>query len=167
MSWMWTRNYLCGWNISSVFCHRHTAGHYQWLHQQSAISTRVWPPTFQISKWLQSLFLLSQRGKNIQVEEEHLRGVLEGNGCPEAFVKMASRPHTAREPAEEPQATAFILYAAGLSKDARRVCRRYNIRTVFQSASTLRGQLTRVKDKDPLEKKSWVVYRIPCRCCHV
>ena len=79
---------------------------------------------------------------------------MEGNRYTEAFVKMASRPHTAREPAEEPQATAFILYAAGLSEDARRVCRRYNIRTVFQSASTLRGQLTRVIDKDPLEKKS-------------
>jgi len=48
------------------------------------------------------------QGENIQVEEDHLRGVLEENGCPEAFVKMASKPHTAREPAEEPRATAFI-----------------------------------------------------------
>ena len=49
----------------------------------------------------------------------------------------------------------------------RRVCRRYNIRTVFRSASTLRRQLTRVKDQDPLEKKSEVVYQIPCSCGHV
>ena len=73
---------------------------------------------------------IAQR-ENIPVEEDHLRGVLEGNGYPEAFVKMASRPHTAREPAEEPRATAFIPYVAGLSEDVRRVCRRYNIRTVF------------------------------------
>ena len=45
------------------------------------------------------------QGENIQVEEDHLRGVLEGNGYPKA--KTASRPHTAREPAEEPRATAF------------------------------------------------------------
>ena len=93
------------------------------------------------------------QGENIQVEEDHLRGGLEGNGYPEAFVKMASRPHTVREPAEEPRATALIPYVAGLSEDVRRVCRRHNIRTVFQSTSTLRGQLTKVKDQDPLEKK--------------
>ena len=109
---------------------------------------------------------ISQR-ENIQVEEDHLRGVLEGNGYPEAFVKMASRPHTAREPAEERRATVFIPYVAGLSEDVRRVCRRYNIRTVFRSASTLRGQLTKVKDQDPLEKRSGVVYQIPCSCGNV
>ena len=38
---------------------------------------------------------------------------------------------------------------------------------IFRSASTLRGQLTRVKDQDPLEKKSGVVYQIPCSCGHV
>ena len=65
------------------------------------------------------------QGENIQVEEDHLRGVLEGNGYPEAFVKMASRPHTVREPAEEPRATAFISYVGGLIEDVRRVCRRY------------------------------------------
>ena len=32
-----------------------------------------------------------------------------------------------KELAEEPQATAFIPYVAGLSKDVRRVCRRDNI----------------------------------------
>ena len=98
------------------------------------------------------------QGENIQVED-HLRGGLEGNGYPDAFVKMASRPHTVREPAEEPRATAFISYVAGLSEDVRRVCRRYNIRTVFQSTSTLRGQLTKVKVQDPLEKKSGLCTR--------
>ena len=81
--------------------------------------------------------------------------------------KMASKPHTAREPAEEPRATVFIPYVAGLSEDVRWVCRRYNIRTVFRSASTPCGQLTRVKDQDPLEKKSGVVYQIPHSCGHV
>ena len=78
---------------------------------------------------------------------------------------MASRPHTVREPAEEPRATAFIPYVAGLSEDVRRVYRRYNIQTVFRSAFC--GQLTKVKDWDPLEKKSGVVYQIPCSCGNV
>lgn len=59
---MRTRNYLCGWNMPSVSCHLHTAVHYQWFHQQSAIPTHVRPPNFQISGWSQSLFLLPQRG---------------------------------------------------------------------------------------------------------
>ena len=59
---MWTKNYLCGWNIPSVSCHLHTAVHYQWFHQQSAIPTHVRPPISQISRWLQSLFLLAQKG---------------------------------------------------------------------------------------------------------
>ena len=42
------------------------------------------------------------QGDNIQVEEDHFRGDLEGNGYSKAFVKMTSKPHTAREPAKEP-----------------------------------------------------------------
>ena len=34
-------------------------------------------------------------------------------------------------------------------------------------ASTLGGQLTKVKDQDPLEKRSGVVYQIPCSCGNV
>ena len=110
------------------------------------------------------------QGENVAAEEEHLRGVLEGNGYPETSVKTASKPRRAAEPTEEPRATAFIPYVAGLSEDVRRVCRRYDIRTVFRSSSTLRSslvprphvvwsrdylrrQLMRVKDQDPLEKK--------------
>ena len=50
-----------GWNIPSVSCHLHTAVHYQWFHQWLVLPTRVRPPTFQISRWLQLLFLLPQR----------------------------------------------------------------------------------------------------------
>ena len=45
------------------------------------------------------------QGKHIQVEEDNLRGVLERNGYPDAFVKMASK---VREPAEELRATVFM-----------------------------------------------------------
>lgn len=51
-----------------------------------------------------------------------------------------------------------------LSDAVRRICRQYNIRTLFQSASTLCGWLMQVKDQDPLEKHSNVVYKVPCSC---
>ena len=104
------------------------------------------------------------QGENMAAEEEHLRGVLEGNDYPETFVKTASKPCRAAEPTEEPRATAFIPYVARLSHDVRRVCRRYNIRTVFRSSSTLHGQVMQVKDQDPLKKKSNVIYQAPCSC---
>ena len=47
---------------------------------------------------------------------------------------------------------------------SRRVCRKFDIRTVFTTMSTLRQQLTKVKNTDPTLEKSSVVYRIPCSC---
>ena len=44
-------------------------------------------------------------------------------------------------------------------KDLRRVCRKYNIKTVFTTVDTLRRQLTKVKDTDSTLAKSGVVYR--------
>ena len=43
-------------------------------------------------------------------------------------------------------------------------CRRYRIRTVFTTIATLRGQLTKVKDEEPLCRRALVDYRITCRC---
>ena len=57
-----------------------------------------------------------------------------------------------------------IPFVAELSERVRRVCRDYNIRTAFKSASTLRTALIRVNDPIPIEKKSGVVYEVPCSC---
>ena len=56
------------------------------------------------------------------------------------------------------------MYVSGLSEDVRRVCRKFDIRTVFSIISTLRQQLTRVKDVDPPLRKAGVVYKVPCSC---
>lgn len=58
----------------------------------------------------------------------------------------------------------MIPYVAGVSEDVRRICRKFGFRVVFKSGYTLRSILTRVKDKLPMEKKSMVVYKIPCSC---
>ena len=52
---------------------------------------------------------------------------------------------------------------SGTSEDLKRVCRRFDIRTVFPTISTLRRQLARVKDVYPLLSRSGVVcmYSIP------
>ena len=62
--------------------------------------------------------------------------------------------------------TVAIPYVAELSERIRRVCKDYiyNIRRAFQSAATLRSALVKVKDPIPMEKKSGVVYEVPCSC---
>ena len=60
--------------------------------------------------------------------------------------------------------TIRVPYVSGLSEDLRRICRRYDIRTVFTTTSTLPPQFTRVKGVDPLLSRAGVVYKIPCSC---
>ena len=103
------------------------------------------------------------RGENVAKEEQHLTDVLRENGYPNSFITSASRPRPPRDQ-DESQAVIYLPYVAGLSEDIRRVCREFNIRTVFRSAPTLRRQLTKVKDTDPAEKRSYVIYEIPCSC---
>jgi predicted GIY-YIG superfamily endonuclease len=65
---------------------------------------------------------------------------------------------------EDPKHTILLPYVSGLSEDLRRICCKQGIRIVFTTPTTLRQQLTRVKDKDPPLNRSGVVYRIPCSC---
>ena len=58
----------------------------------------------------------------------------------------------------------MLLYVSGVIKDIRRVCSRYNLRVIFKSGQMLHMMLTRLKDKLPEEKRSKVVYWIPCDC---
>ena len=53
-----------------------------------------------------------------------------------------------------------------MSEDLRRILRRFYICTVFTTISTLRQQLTRVKDVDSPLSKAVVVYRVlhVCSC---
>ena len=55
-----------------------------------------------------------------------------------------------------------ILYVSGFSEKPRSVFRKYSIRTVFRTSSTLRRELSRIKD--PALKPLGVVYDIPCGC---
>ena len=98
-------------------------------------------------------------------EEKHLVQILRGNGYPDHIISSASRLKKRNEHEEEPpKHTLCLPYVSGVSEDLRRVCRKYNIRTVFTTVSTLRQQLTRVKDIDPDLGRAGVVYKIPCEC---
>ena len=103
------------------------------------------------------------QGEHREREEKHLTQVLQENGYPYEVVRTASHPQQQRTQ-EQPCHTLYIPYVSGLGEDLRRVYRRHNIRTVFRTPSTLRQELSRVKDKDPMWKVSGLVYEIPCSC---
>ena len=79
-----------------------------------------------------------------------------GNGYPRAFVRSASKQRTPRESDDnddnetERPPMAYLPYVAGVSERIRKVCRYFNIRTVFKSRPTL---ITKVKDPLPTTKR--------------
>ena len=52
------------------------------------------------------------------------------------------------------------------SEDLTRICRKFNIRTVFRTPSTLKHELCKIKDRDSAMVTSGVVYEIPYGCRH-
>lgn len=114
---------------------------------------------------------ITQHNEKLKEEESHLMKTFIGNGYPRSFVRSASAPRPQRQHDDEDDSnetekpsTAFIPYVAGVSERIRKVCRDYNIRTVFRSGPTLRNLLTKVKDPLPVTKQSNVVYEVPCTC---
>ena len=99
-------------------------------------------------------------------EKEHLSNVLERNDYPRSFVCSSTthHPEVKEKTTDSNEVRIIIPYTKGMSEDIRRVCRSYGITTVFKSSTTIRGLLTRVKDKLSVEQESSVVYKVPCTC---
>ena len=89
-------------------------------------------------------------GQNLKEEEDHLMKAFVGNGYPWSLIRSASATKPPRERdgerEEERTPTVHLPYVAGVSERIRRVCRDFNIRTVFKSRPTLCSLLTKVKD---------------------
>jgi len=52
----------------------------------------------------------------------------------------------------------------GLSEDISRICRKFNIRTFFKTITSIRTLLVHPKDPIQKEKRTRVVYEVPCNC---
>ena len=115
---------------------------------------------------------ITTKQEDLQKEECHLTEVLRQNGYPSNFIRSSSIPsrqdvETTEEPLpEEGRRPPLVMlpYTEGVSEDIRRVCRKFGMKVVFKSGLSLRSMLTKVKDTLALEKKSKVVYQVPCSC---
>ena len=115
---------------------------------------------------------ITTRQDNLKKEECHLTEVLKQNGYPSSFIRSSSVPSRRNvEVTEAPlleggrrPPLVMLPYTEGVSEDIRRVCRKFGLKVVFRSGLSLRSMLTRVKDTLGMEKRSKVVYQIPCSC---
>ena len=101
-------------------------------------------------------------GENVSKEERHLSAVLETNGYPDHFIQLAAKQKTRKEPEEKPKYTVCLPYVSGISERGEFVGGL--ISELFATTSTLRQQLTRVKDRILLLSLAGVVCRVPCGC---
>ena len=55
-----------------------------------------------------------------------------------------------------------VPYYKGLSERLKRTCNKYGVQVYFKGGNTIRSLLMAPKDKDPMLKKSGVIYRYKC-----
>ncbi len=96
---------------------------------------------------------------NLKEEEKHLHKVLQSNGYDNNTTiragskELPSKDHTNTEQ-EKGLFLTISTSIAGLSESIQRVCREFDIETVFKSGKTLRSHLTKVKDTIPITIQS-------------
>ena len=55
-----------------------------------------------------------------------------------------------------------VPYYKGLSESLERICGKYGVQVYFKGGNTIKGLLMAPIDKDPMMKKSGVIYRYKC-----
>ena len=100
-------------------------------------------------------------------EESHLSRKLKTNGYPQRFIrkqqgdKKTSKPD---EPRKEPKASITLPYVQGLFEPIRKL-EEADIRVRFKPNMTLRKLLVKPKDPVPVERRTGILYQIPCSDC--
>ena len=56
----------------------------------------------------------------------------------------------------------IIPYTQGLGESIKKICRKYGIQTHFKGNRTIMNILVKPKDRDPLDRKSGVIYWYQC-----
>ena len=107
---------------------------------------------------------------NLKKEKETIHQILSINGYNNSTITAGSREHSKKDHStsegdQETESKMLVIpYVSNVSEKIRRVCKEFNIFTVFRSSRTLRSYLSRVKDKIPSTMNSSVIYKIPCSC---
>lgn len=104
----------------------------------------------------------------INAEMSNLEQTFKQNGYPEDLIRNALQTNNNRQrndtETNSDQCTMCIPYVPGISEKIGRICKDYNIRTVYQSSNTLGKKLSKVRPRQEKWKRKNVIYQIPCEC---
>lgn len=102
------------------------------------------------------------------VERRHIHKALSDNGYPKSFLKKHDRKIKSRnkdDKDDEWKGFVTLPYVGGTTEKIQRILTSHKIKTAIKPSSTLRQVLSKPKDAVPNEKKTGVVYEIPCADC--
>ena len=96
-----------------------------------------------------------------------IKEALKSNGYPSNFIDNNIQPSNviSNNISQHSYKHATLPYINGLSQSMRRVFSRYDIKLHFKPNSTLKNQLTKLKDNVPMMKNNNLVYQIECSDC--
>ncbi|KAK3717112.1 hypothetical protein QZH41_016143 [Actinostola sp. cb2023] len=101
-------------------------------------------------------------------ERTHIGRALAANGYPRQFIHRFSQDRKIAEKksdTEERKGFALIPYVQGTTERIKRVLESHRIEVCVKPLTTLRQILSKPKDPLPKEKKTGVIYSIPCGEC--
>ena len=111
----------------------------------------------------------SKEQDKIKERQRVFRSLHEGNGYPKELIrsKLRRRKEKNQDKHEDKEYCGFaaLPYVEGTTERIKRVLDDYNINTCVKPLCTLRQLLSKPKDNISLEKKTGVVYEIPCGDC--
>ena len=113
---------------------------------------------------------------SIQQEIQHLEKTFRANSYPDSVLDpiLKGKPTNPPQPAqpateESPEKKILCLpYVRGVTEKIDRVCRNIktvNLKLITKPHRTIRQTLVNVKNRVPEEKKTGVIYKVPCHDC--
>ncbi|XP_072048557.1 uncharacterized protein [Amphiura filiformis] len=103
--------------------------------------------------------------EQVPEEKDHIKTALNNCGYPDwAFLKAtkSKEPKTGDASGQANRARVTIPYISGISGRVKNHFKSFGITTSFKPVNTLRGKLVNVKDKQPKDKRSNLVYGVVC-----
>ncbi|XP_072041394.1 uncharacterized protein [Amphiura filiformis] len=103
--------------------------------------------------------------EQVPEEKDHIKTALNNCGYPDwAFLKAtkSKEPKTGGASGQTNRARVTIPYISGISERVKNHFKSFGISTSFKPVNTLRGKPVNVKDKQPKDKRSNLVYGVVC-----
>ena len=110
----------------------------------------------------------------LQQEEKHLQKALHRCKYPawalnrvkikqrSSAKKRSNATQTGHDNPNQQKPYMVIPYYRGLSESLKKICSRHGVQVYFKGGNTIKNLLMAPKDKDPIMKKSEVIYRYRC-----